>query len=121
MLNRCTNVNSLDYPNYGGRGIKVCERWNPEMGGSFENFLEDMGLRPEGKRPSGKAEYSLDRVNVNGNYEPSNCRWATIAEQNANRRPRFTLDVITEAAQSILEPEQVEALLTALGEYPQKV
>lgn len=120
-LNRCTNPNSIDWDRYGGRGITFCDRWNPKSGGCFENFLADMGERPDDCRPSGTAEYSLDRINVNGNYEKSNCRWATIAQQQANRRPRLRIDVITEAAKSVLNPEQVEALLAALGEYPQTV
>jgi len=62
------------YPNYGGRGIIVCDRWLE----SFENFFADMGKKPEG--------YTLERKDVNGNYEPSNCKWATIHEQAANKR-----------------------------------
>jgi hypothetical protein len=76
MIQRCTNPNYTDYMNYGGRGIAVCERWR-----SFENFLVDMGERPK--------EKSIDRIQVNGNYEPSNCRWATRSEQQKNKRNNF--------------------------------
>lgn len=73
MRQRCNSIKSKAYPSYGGRGISVCERWN-----DFLNFIEDMGRRPDG--------YSLDRIDVNGNYEPSNCRWATNKVQATNRR-----------------------------------
>ena len=76
MKNRCYNTKTNYYKNYGGRGIIVCERWL----NSYENFLEDMGRKP-GKN------YSLDRKDNNGNYEPGNCRWATAKEQNNNRKP----------------------------------
>lgn len=75
MRYRCLNPRSVDWPNYGGRGITVCERW-----GKFENFLADMGLCPT-------PELSIDRKNNDGGYDPGNCRWATHSEQNLNRRP----------------------------------
>jgi hypothetical protein len=79
MTNRCSNPKRKNYRWYGGRGIIVCERWK-----KFENFLSDMGPKPTGK--------SIDRIDPNGNYEPSNCRWATQEEQTNNRRPRESLE-----------------------------
>jgi hypothetical protein len=75
MLRRCHTSSTKGYENYGGRGITVCERWRK----SFENFLADMGFRPSDK-------HSLDRINNNDNYEPSNCRWVKQDVQNNNTR-----------------------------------
>lgn len=73
MRSRCRTLSNASYPSYGGRGITVCERWEV-----FENFLEDMGERPG-------LDYEIDRIDPDGNYEPSNCRWLTRAENNARR------------------------------------
>jgi hypothetical protein len=75
MKARCLNPNNPNYEKYGGRGIRPCEEWLP-----FVPFFADMETRPPG--------CSLDRIDVNGNYEPSNCRWADAKQQARNQRPR---------------------------------
>lgn len=82
MWARCTNENNSDYSRYGGRGIKVCDRWR-----SFALFLKDMGRRPGPK-------FLIDRRDNDGNYEPRNCRWVDIKESNRNRRNirKLTID-----------------------------
>jgi hypothetical protein len=82
MMARCHNPKAANYEEYGGRGIEVCERWRDAENG-LRNFIEDMGLKPA-------PEFSLERKDNNGNYEPSNCCWATKREQSANVRPRAT-------------------------------
>jgi len=80
MRQRCLDVDVPQYRHYGGRGIKICTRWE-----SFDNFFEDMGHRPS-------AKHSLDRIDVNGNYEPNNCKWATWKEQHRNRRSNVLIE-----------------------------
>lgn len=112
MLSRCSNPNATGYERYGGRGIKVCDRWRA----GFENFLADMGTKPDGM--------SLDRINVNGNYEPSNCRWATRLEQANNRRDsvravvggeEMTLTYAMAAAGSLASRSQVYRRISVYG------
>lgn len=77
MKQRCENANNTSYMDYGGRGIRICDEWNE----SFEQFYKDMGPRPSKK-------HSIERIDVNGNYDPSNCKWATSVEQIRNQRTR---------------------------------
>jgi len=78
IYDRCLNPRTKNYKDYGGRGIKICDRWLGKEG--FNNFVTDMGERPEGM--------TLDRKDNDGNYEPLNCRWATPTQQSHNRRPK---------------------------------
>ena len=88
MKSRCSNPNAVDFARYGGRGIQVCDRWH-----SFENFLADMGERPEGLQ--------LDRINNDGNYEPRNCRWVSKKENARNRSSNIQLTVNCETHTAI--------------------
>lgn len=81
---RCYNPNEPSFKNYGGRGIKMCERWRAD--GGFENFINDMGTRPS-------MSHTIDRIDVNGDYCPENCRWATKREQLNNTRRNLFLQV----------------------------
>ena len=103
MWQRCTNPNNPKYPRWGGRGIKVCERWR-----SFENFLADVGERPPGM--------TLDRRDNDGNYEPDNWRWATPAEQAANTRNlKLTPDVIAKIQELTAHGMTMTAIGKQLG------
>jgi len=97
MIRRCYRTKEPGYPNYGGRGISICERWRGKDG--FKNFLADMGEKPDG--------LSIDRIDNDGNYEPSNCRWATRTQQARNCRSnrRYTFN-----GESLCVPEWAERL-----------
>lgn len=98
IRSRCSNPKDKAYPNYGGRGITVCERWS-----DFQNFLHDMGERPSKK-------HSVDRINNDGNYEPGNCRWATAKQQvrNTRRTIYITIDGRTLPASEWCELESLD-------------
>jgi len=109
MRERCNYEKNIGYENYGGRGIKVCARWE-----TFENFYADMGDRPDGM--------TLDRINPEGDYEPGNCRWLTKKEQNRNRRDnvKYPFDgkqrTITEIAELVGVAEStLRARMTRYG------
>lgn len=80
MKERCLNFKHQRFPQYGAKGIVICQRWLD----SFDNFVDDMGRRPQGT--------TLDRIDSSGNYEPSNCRWATYLEQTLNTSPVIWID-----------------------------
>lgn len=83
MRQRCNNPNNVKYPRYGGRGITICKEWSLPNGEGFLNFLRDMGERPF-------PDASIDRVDNNGNYETTNCKWSSYEEQAQNRGMKST-------------------------------
>ena len=91
MFARCTNPNNNSYKDYGGRGIKICKRWN-----DFANFLADVGQRPH-------PDLSFDRIDNDGNYEPGNVHWATKSEQMKNRRKGWNRKQSAETRKKISE------------------
>ena len=114
MIGRCYHKSNKAFENYGGRGIKVCDRWliNRKNGGKtsegFQNFLEDMGPKPAD-------HYTLDRIDNNADYDPSNCRWATRQQQARNRRKYKNEKLRGEKHhQSKLTEEQVVEIKKAL-------
>lgn len=98
MKRRCNDESGKDYPDYGGRGIKVCERWN-----DFKNFIEDMGSCPKGM--------SIDRIKNNLGYSPDNCKWSTPSEQARNRRSNrlLTLGGETKTLAQWAEEKQIDS------------
>lgn len=104
MLARCRYLERDKENKHAGRGIKVCDRWQK----SFENFLSDMGERPEGT--------TLERSNNNGNYDPGNCVWATATQQARNRRnARLTFDAAKQVASRMLRGERAKAVALDYG------
>lgn len=101
MIRRCTNPKCDMYPNYGGRGIKVCERWsNPETG--FINFYRDMGPRPvDGKGRS----FQIDRIDNDGGYCPENCRWVSPTDNARNKRNSHFVYINGEAVSALQAAE----------------
>ena len=96
MKARCENKSQYGYESYGGRGIVVCDRWQ-----SFALFFEDMGERPAGM--------SIDRIDVNGNYEPGNCKWSTVKEQSRNKRNNRNL-VINNESRTVVEWAEIAGI-----------
>jgi hypothetical protein len=103
MKKRCYYVGGEHYPNYGGRGIVVCDRWL-EIGDGYKNFLSDMGFRPK--------DMTLDRIDVNGNYEPGNCRWANNSLQKINQRRHSHIKQYTDEEWIDIQKDYLENNLT---------
>lgn len=106
MRARCTKPYATNYKNYGGRGIKVCDRWF----NSFENYVTDVGLQPA-------PGMSLDRINNDGNYEPSNLRWATAAQQSINQRKSSLNTTGYKGVSWNKSAKKYEAFITVKGKH----
>lgn len=105
MKARCDDPRNISFKNYGAKGITYCERWKV-----FQNFIDDMGLRPEG--------LTLDRIDPAGNYEPSNCRWLSVTEQIRSRRNSLTYNgkpLIEACKEAGLKYETVHSRITRRG------
>lgn len=100
MIQRCKNSNCASFPEYGGRGIKVCTRWM-----DFENFIHDMG-----RRPASGVRMTIERVDVNGDYEPKNCIWASYKQQNRNYRRNYVIEF--NGAKKILQDWAIDLGMT---------
>lgn len=107
MITRCTNSNVRSWRQYGGRGIRVCDRWRTD----YSAFELDMGPRPSGT--------SLDRIDVNGHYEPSNCRWASRDTQSLNTRQVFLCDVADRPISLVMIARHLAIPKTTLHRYLQ--
>ena len=115
MVKRCYYEKHPQYKNYGGRGIKVCDRWLGVDG--FDNFLEDMGERPEGTYPSGRPYYTLDRIDGDNDYCKENCRWASGVEQGSHK---INNRVITYQGQTHIAAEWARILGIRPGTFSER-
>lgn len=93
MLSRCENPDDQDYHSYGGRGIKVCERWH-DLDVYITDIETELGPRPDGTHPNGYPLYSIDRTDNDGDYGPGKVRWATATEQIYNSRKHYERKVV---------------------------